>query len=101
MQRVHRTRDVTHIAKQSRCFGLRGELTDGEVVVSVRGGERALILNAMGDAVLDLCDGSRTIEDIAAFLREHLTVPAGADVARDVTAIVDELVRAGVIVAAE
>lgn len=80
---------------------IRGELTDGEVVVSLRGGERALILNAVGDAVLDLCDGSRTVEEIAAFVRDNMTVPPDADVARDVTAVVDELVRAGVIVAAE
>lgn len=80
---------------------VRGELTEGEVVVSLRGGERALILNATGDTVLDLCDGSRTVEEIAAFLAENLTVPPGADVARDVAAIVDELVRAGVVEALE
>jgi len=80
---------------------MRGELTDGEVVVSLRGGERALILNAVGDAVLDLCDGSRTVDEIAAFLRDNLSVPAGIDVSRDVSAIVDELVRAGVIEAVE
>jgi hypothetical protein len=80
---------------------VRGELTDGEVVVSLRGGERALILNAVGDAVLELCDGSRTVEEIVAFLREHLSVPTGADVSRDVTSIVEELVRAGVIEAVE
>jgi hypothetical protein len=80
---------------------MRGELTDGEVVVSLRGGERALILNAMGDAVLDLCDGSRTVDDIATFVRDNMSVPPGADVARDVSAIVDELVRAGVIEALE
>ena len=45
---------------------VRGELTDGEVVLSVGGGERALILNAVGDAVIELCDGSRTIAEIAA-----------------------------------
>jgi len=80
---------------------VRGELTEGEVVISLRGGERALILNAIGDAVLDLCDGSRTVEEIVAFLCENLSVPSGADVSRDVTAVVDELVRAGVIEAAE
>jgi hypothetical protein len=80
---------------------VRGELTDGEVVISLRGGERALILNAIGDAVLDLCDGSRTVDEIAAFLRDNLSVPAGVDVSRDVTAVVDELVRAGVIEAVE
>jgi hypothetical protein len=76
---------------------IRGELTDGEVVVSVPGNERALILNAVGDAVLDLCDGSRTIDEIAAFLRENMSVPANADVSRDVAVLLDELVRAGVV----
>lgn len=80
---------------------IRGELTDGEVVVSLRGGARALILNAMGDAVLDLCDGSRTVDEIAAFVRANVAVPPDADVARDVGAIVDELVRAGMIEALE
>jgi hypothetical protein len=76
---------------------VRGELTDGEVVVSLRGGARALILNAVGDAVLDLCDGSRTIDDIAAFLRSTMSVPAEVDVARDVSNVIDELLRAGVV----
>ena len=80
---------------------VRGEITEGEVVVSLRGGERALILNAIGDAVLDLCDGSRTVEEIAAFLRENMSVPPEADVAREVAAVVDELVRAGVIEASD
>lgn len=80
---------------------LRGELTDGEVVVSLPGGERALILNAVGDAVLDLCDGSRTVDEIAAFVRENMSIPPGADVARDITAVVDELVRAGMLEALE
>ena len=80
---------------------IRSELTDSETVVSLRGGGKALILNAVGDAVLDLCDGSRTIEEIAAFLSENLDVPAGTDVVADVRAVVDELSRAGVVVAAE
>jgi hypothetical protein len=76
---------------------IRGELTDGEVVISVGGGERALILNAMGDTVLDLCDGSRTAADIAAFVRDTIPVPNDVDVARDVSAVLDELLRAGVV----
>ena len=67
---------------------MRGELTEGEVVVSLRGGEKALILNAVGDAVLDLCDGSRTVDEIAAFVRANMTVPPEADVSRDVHAVV-------------
>ncbi len=76
---------------------IRGELPDGEVVLSVNGGAQALILNNVADAVLELCDGSRTIEDIARFVRETIEVPAGADVARDVSAVLDELVRAGLV----
>ncbi|HEY6077661.1 MAG TPA: PqqD family protein [Polyangiaceae bacterium] len=70
---------------------------DGEVVVSVGKQERALILNAMADAVLELCDGSRSVGDIAAFIRETLAVPAGANVEADVAAVLDELERAGIV----
>jgi hypothetical protein len=80
---------------------IRAELTDSESVVSIRGGERALIVNAMGDAVLELCDGSRTTDEIAGVVRDALQVPAHIDVAADVRAIIDELVRAGVVIAAE
>jgi hypothetical protein len=80
---------------------VRGELTDGETVISLRGGARALIVNAVGDAIVDLCDGSRTIEDIATIIRETMTVPADADVTHDVQRLVDELSRAGVIEAVE
>ncbi len=79
---------------------VRGELPDGEVVISIAGGERALILNSIADAVLELCDGSRTIAEIAQFVRDTLHVPDEVDVARDVTSVVDELARAGVIEAA-
>jgi hypothetical protein len=79
----------------------RGELTDGEVVVSVPGGRQAVILNVVGDAVLELCDGSRTVAEIADFLRSSLQVAEEIDVAKDVGAVLDELVRAGLVVAAE
>ena len=76
---------------------VRGELPNGEVVVSIGGGHTALILNSVADAVLELCDGSRTIDEIAQFVHETVTVPADADVARDIAAVVDQLARAGVI----
>jgi hypothetical protein len=79
----------------------RAELTDGEVVVSVPGGRQAVILNAVGDAVLELCDGSLTVAEIAGFLRTSLQVPEDVDVTRDVGAVLDELVRAGLVEAAE
>jgi GGDEF domain-containing protein len=77
---------------------LRGELPDGEVVVSLAGGERALILNSTADAVLALCDGSRTIDEIAHFVRDTLSIPAGTDVVHDIASVVDELARAGIVV---
>jgi hypothetical protein len=80
---------------------VRADLTDDEAVVSLADGERALILNAMGNAILDLCDGSRTTEEIANLIRETLTVPANVDVLGDVSTLVDELVRAGIVEARE
>jgi Coenzyme PQQ synthesis protein D (PqqD) len=76
---------------------VRGELPDGEVVVSVPGGDTALILNSFADAVLELCDGSRTVEEIAEFVRETVAVPTEVDVVHDIAAVVDQLARAGVI----
>ena len=76
---------------------VRGELPDGEVVVSVPGAATALILNSVADAVLELCDGSRTIEQIAQFVRDTVAVPSSADVSGDISAVVDQLARAGVI----
>jgi hypothetical protein len=80
---------------------IRADLTDDEAVVSISGGERALILNAMGNAILDLCDGSRTVAEIADIVRETLTVPTSVDVVGDVTSLVDQLVRAGIVEARE
>jgi hypothetical protein len=76
---------------------VRGELPDGEAVVSVMGGAQALILNSAADAVLELCDGSRTIAEIAQFVRDTLDVPPGADVLRDISTMLDELARAGLV----
>jgi len=79
---------------------IRGELPDGEVVVSIPGGAHALILNTVADAVLELCDGSRTLAEIAEFIRATVTVPADADVVADITSVLTQLQRAGVIEAA-
>lgn len=76
---------------------VRGELPDGEVVISVPGADKAMILNSVADAVLELCDGSRTITEIAEFVRDTLSAPAATDVVGDITAVIDELARAGVI----
>ncbi len=75
----------------------RTELPDGEALVQTPQAERTLIVNAVGDAVLDLCDGTRTIAEIAAILRAAMNVPANVDVEADVERLVRQLLDAGVI----
>ena len=76
---------------------VRGELPDGEVVLSLEGGSEALIVNSVADAILVLCDGSRTIAEIARFVRDTVKVPDGADVDSDITKIIAQLSKAGLI----
>jgi pyrroloquinoline quinone biosynthesis protein D len=58
--------------------------------------EGAVLLNDTGHAILELCNGTRTIEQIVTILSERYS----ADVSADVTEYLDrmaerELVRAG------
>ena len=47
--------------------------------------EGAVFLNDTGRAILELCDGRRTVGEIAATLRIRYDADAAADVAADVT----------------
>jgi Coenzyme PQQ synthesis protein D (PqqD) len=76
---------------------VRGELPDGEVVLSLEGGNEALIVNSIADAVLVLCDGDHTVPEIAKFVRDTVHVPDGADVDDDIAKIIAQLTRAGLI----
>jgi len=80
-----------------RADAIRGELPDGEVVISVPGADRALILNAVADAVLELCDGTRTIAEIGEFVRATVSVPRSAEVERDIERVLEQLAAAGVV----
>jgi coenzyme PQQ biosynthesis protein PqqD len=56
--------------------------------------EGAMLLNDTGAEILSLCDGQRTIEDIAATLGAKYGTDVTADVQTYLTALVDrELVR--------
>ena len=56
--------------------------------------EGAMLLNDTGAEILSLCDGQRTIEDIAATLGAKYGADVTADVTTYLTALVDrELVR--------
>jgi len=57
--------------------------------------EGAMLLNGTGAEILALCDGTRTIADIAAVLGEKYGADVTADVAEYLERLVDrELVRA-------
>lgn len=76
---------------------IRAALPDGEAMVQADGHKRALLINAVADVILDLCDGTRTVAEIANILRATLRIPAGADVEGDVARLVAELMRAGIV----
>jgi pyrroloquinoline quinone biosynthesis protein D len=58
--------------------------------------EGAVLLNDSGAAILELCDGDHTLEQIAAILTERYQADVSADVAEYLTRMSErELVRAG------
>jgi pyrroloquinoline quinone biosynthesis protein D len=59
--------------------------------------EGALVLNDTALEVLELCDGERTLDDIAAVLGERYE---GADVREDVSELLDEIGERGLVVEA-
>jgi len=76
---------------------VRTDLSDGEIVVTTPDGVTGVILNAMGAAVLELSDGTRSDGDIVSFLCGQFS---GADenaVSADVSALLARLLDAGII----
>jgi len=71
------------------------ELADGSTVVLQPDGKAALVLNVMGAAVLDLCDGQRAIADVAALICDVFPDAARDQVEADVAALVEKLTEAG------
>jgi pyrroloquinoline quinone biosynthesis protein D len=57
--------------------------------------EGAVRLNPTAVAVLELCDGERTLDEIAGVLSERY---GGADVSSDVAELVDALAQRGLVV---
>ena len=58
--------------------------------------EGAVLLNDTGAAILELCNGSRTVEQIASILSERYRADVSADVNEYLTQMAErELVRAG------
>lgn len=58
--------------------------------------EGAVLLNETGAAILELCNGSRTLEDIVTILSERYQADVSADVTEYLSNMADrELIRAG------
>ena len=73
------------------------ELSDGELVVSTPDGVTGIILNAIGGAVLELCDGTRTVDDIVVFLCSQFSGTEPKTVSDDVRALLSRLLEAGIV----
>jgi hypothetical protein len=68
------------------------------VILDPQGGEY-FSLSDVGASIWELCDGSRTVEEIAASLAEIYDAPPEA-IRSDVAELVDELTLAGLLVQA-
>lgn len=75
----------------------RRRLSDDETVL-IAPTNTAIVINEVGAVVLDLLDGSRTIEDIVRILVETLQGAERSTVERDVRAFVGQLSASGCIV---
>jgi hypothetical protein len=74
------------------------EELDGEVLVHAPRTGGSAVLNPIGGAVLELCDGSRSVPDIVSDIVDVLPENR-ARVTSDVTALVGELVTLGILTA--
>ena len=76
---------------------LSQDFADGTIAVLDPRGERVLLLNPTGAAVWALCDGTRTVEEIATFIHAHTSGAALDQVRGDVESLLGELGGAGLL----
>ena len=81
--------DVPRLAQRTRLR--RDEARNAEVLLFPEG---VLVLNDTAAAVLALCDGEKTLSEIAAVLGERF---GGADVTTDVLNLLDRLAAKGLV----
>ena len=73
------------------------EMPDGETVILSPDSSRAIVLNATGSVIWQLCDGRSSVEEIASFICENTRDAQVEAVTKDVSTMVTELHRAGLI----
>ena len=76
---------------------MRKDLPGDEEVLTSPDGANALIVNATGAAIVDLCDGTRTVDDIAGFVTDIVPGSELTTVRRDVQQFVGEFRTAGLL----
>jgi hypothetical protein len=69
------------------------ELESGEIALLGSDEKQLILLNAVGAAVWDLCDGSLSQEAIIAELRAHFSKVPGEQIGADVKQFVERLVE--------
>lgn len=72
-------------------------MADDSLLVLRADGTEALLLNVTGGVVWELCDGTRTTDDIAAFVSSTVRAPEPDRVRQDVAALLLRLAQAGLI----
>ena len=70
---------------------------DGQLVVYDEKGEKLVVLNDVGAAIYCLIDGSKSVDQIAAFVGATLPQKSSSDCHREVVAFLSELEKEGVI----
>ena len=80
--------------------GLVVRIVDGEAVVLDRSSEQVHRLNSTATCVWTHCDGSRTVEDVAAIVAETFAADP-AQVLADTRTVVDQLSGLGLLVEAQ
>lgn len=83
-------------------FRLRAGLTvrglpDGDAVVATADGADAIIINASAYAVVELLDEPRSDTEIASVFARLFPDQDASAISRDVTQLVQELVKAGIV----
>jgi hypothetical protein len=73
------------------------DFADGTIAVLDPTGERVVMLNTTGAAVWTLCDGARTVDEIASFIQAHTAGATLDQVRADVQALLGELGGAGLL----
>jgi hypothetical protein len=73
------------------------DLPSGETVIVRPEDGKAVVLNAMGGVVWELCDGHHELGEIAGFICAQLADAPQSRVAEDVEALTQQLVEAGLL----